>query len=114
MRVLQLAFLLWSLPTLLALKTGDWKNCKDVAFCRRGRGLSERAREAGSSWKSPYSLDSSSLSISSEDASFSAAVKSSIYPDIKFKLDLQVLEDGVVRVRMDEVGRLRPCNDAHE
>ncbi len=34
-------------------------------------------------------------------------VKSSIYPEVKFKLDLQVLQDGVVRVRMDEVDGLR-------
>lgn len=69
--------------------------------------MAARATEASSSWKSPYSVDSNSVSIASEEATFSAAIKSSIYPDIKFKLDLQVLQDGVVRVRMDEVDGLR-------
>ena len=111
MRVLHVALLLTSLPSLFALKTGDWKTCSQAAFCRRGRALSARAKEAGSSWKSPYSVDPSSVSISPDEAAFSASVKSSIYPDIKFKLDLRVLQDGVVRVRMDEVDGLRKRYD---
>lgn len=111
MRLLQLTVLLCSLPTLFALKTGDWKTCSQSAFCRRGRALSARAKEAGSSWKSPYSVDPATVSVSPSEAAFSASVKSSIYPDIKFKLDLQVLQDGVVRVRMDETGGLRKRYD---
>ncbi|THG94440.1 hypothetical protein EW145_g8138 [Phellinidium pouzarii] len=111
MRALQLAFLLCSLPSLLALKTQDWKTCPQSAFCRRGRALAARATEAGSSWKSPYSVDPASVAIVPNEASFSAAVTSSIYPDIKFQLDLYVLQDGVVRVRMDEVDGLRKRYD---
>lgn len=111
MRLLQLTVLLCSLPTLFALKTGDWKTCSQSAFCRRGRALSARAKEAGSSWRSPYSVDPATVSISPSEAAFSASVKSTIYPDIKFKLDLQVLQDGVVRVRMDETGGLRKRYD---
>ena len=36
-----------------------------------------------------------------------ASVKSSIYPDIKFKLDIQVLRNGVVRVRMGRIDGLQ-------
>ncbi|KAI5122326.1 hypothetical protein M0805_002493 [Coniferiporia weirii] len=111
MRALQLVFLLCSLPTLLALKTGDWKTCPQSAFCRRGRALAARAGEAGSNWKSPYSVDPASVAVVPGEASFSAAVTSSIYPDIKFRLDLHVLQDGVVRVRMDEVEGLRKRYD---
>ena len=111
MRASALVVLLCATTPLLALKTGDWKKCADSAFCRRGRALAARAQEAGSSWRSPYSVDASSLTIGDADASLSAAVKSSIYPDIKFNLDLQVLDDGVVRVRMDEVDGLRKRYD---
>ena len=111
MRASALALFLCFASPIFALKTGDWKKCSDAGFCRRGRALAARAKEAGSSWTSPYSVDSSSLTIGDGEASFSAAVKSSIYPDIKFKLDLQVLEDGVVRVRMDEVDGLRKRYD---
>ncbi|KAH8110571.1 alpha-glucosidase [Phellopilus nigrolimitatus] len=111
MRALQLAVLLCCLPTLFALKAGDWKTCSQSAFCRRGRALAARAKEAGPTWNSPYSVDASSVAVAAGEATFSAAVKSSVYPDIKFKLDLQVLQDGVVRVRMDEVDGLRKRYD---
>ncbi|TDL18041.1 alpha-glucosidase [Rickenella mellea] len=102
--------LLSLLPASFAVKTHDWKTCSQSAFCRRGRALSERAR-ATSNWKSPYSIDPASIAISPEEASLSASVKSSLYPDIKFQLDLKVHEDGVVRVRMDEVDGLRKRYD---
>lgn len=101
---------LFLLPATFALKTQDWKTCSQSAFCRRGRALSARAREA-SSWKSPYSVDPATVVIAPDRAAFTASVKSSLYPDIKFQLDLKVHEDGVVRVRMDEVDGLRKRYD---
>lgn len=84
-------------------KHEDFKKCADAAFCRRGRALASRALEAGSrSWRSPYSLDKSGISFSSAKSSFTAPIKSSIYPDVKFSLEVRVHEDGAVRVRMDE------------
>ena len=103
--------LLVALPHSFALKANDFKTCSQSGFCRRGRALSARARGASSAWKSPYSLDTSSVSISPDHATFTAGVKSSLYPDIKFGLQLDVHDDGVVRVRMDEVGALRKRYD---
>lgn len=93
-----------------AFKAHDFKTCSQSGFCRRGRDLSARAREA-KSWTSPYSVDPSSINISSNKAVFSAAVKSSIYPEVNFGLEVRVQEDGVARVRMDEVGGLRKRYD---
>jgi len=93
------------------MKTEDWKTWSQSAFCRRGRALSGRAREAGDIWKSPYSIEPTSVVVGLGEAVLSAAVKSSIYPEVKFKLDLQILQDGVVRVRMDEVEGLRQRYD---
>lgn len=111
----------WNLLTFLsflliaqdasAFKAGDFKTCSQAGFCRRGRALSARATEAKSSWKSPYSVDPSSVIIGSNLATVTAAVKSSLYPDIKFGLELRIHDDGVVRVRMDEVGGLRKRYD---
>ncbi|EIW80508.1 glycoside hydrolase family 31 protein [Coniophora puteana RWD-64-598 SS2] len=106
-----LLLLLLSPAFTAALKTGDWKTCATSGFCRRGRALSARAEEAGSSWHSPYSLDPASVSIAPADAAFTASVRSSIHPDAKFGLDVRVHEDGVVRVRMDEVDGLRKHYD---
>lgn len=88
-----------------AVKHEDFKKCHDAAFCRRGRALAARALEAGpSQWQSPYSLDKTALSFSNAAKSaFTIPVKSSIHPNVKFTLQVLVHEDGVVRVRMDEV-----------
>lgn len=106
MRARQLALALFFVQPLFALKTADWKTCSQSAFCRRGRALAVRASES-KDWISPYSVDASSITVSPQDASVTASVISSIYPDIKFTLDVQVLTDGVVRVRMDEKDGLR-------
>ncbi|KAI0657708.1 alpha-glucosidase [Cubamyces menziesii] len=110
MRSLGTLLVLAALPAALAVKTHDFKTCAQAGFCRRGRALAERA--AGSqAWNSPYSVEASSLTLSPDQASFTAAVKSSIYPEANFGLDVRIHDDGVVRVRMDEVGGLRKRYD---
>ncbi|ESK89413.1 glycoside hydrolase family 31 protein [Moniliophthora roreri MCA 2997] len=103
--------LILSAPQVFAVKSHDFKTCSQSGFCRRGRALSSRAKEASTSWKSPYSVDPDSLTISSTEATAKAAVKSSLYPDIKFSLEVRIHEDGVARVRMDEVNGLRKRYD---
>ncbi|KAG6873139.1 hypothetical protein C0995_002513 [Termitomyces sp. Mi166 len=102
--------LLLVVPTY-SLKAHDFKTCSQSGFCRRGRALSARAKEVGSKWTSPYSIDPSSITIASDQATFTAGVKSSLYPEINFGLELRVHKDGIVRVRMDEVGGLRKRYD---
>ncbi|RDB25094.1 Neutral alpha-glucosidase AB [Hypsizygus marmoreus] len=111
MRSLTYLSLLLVVPQTLALKAHDFKTCSQSGFCRRGRALSARAREAGEKWISPYTVDPSSIAIASHQATFTAGVKSSLYPEIKFGLELRVHDDGVVRVRMDELGGLRKRYD---
>ncbi|KAF9446144.1 glycoside hydrolase family 31 protein, partial [Macrolepiota fuliginosa MF-IS2] len=95
----------------LAFKAHDFKTCSQSGFCRRGRALAARAKESKNIWKSPYSVVADSITINSAEATFTARVKSSLYPDIKFGLELRVHEDGVVRVRMDEIDGLRKRYD---
>lgn len=97
-----------ALPAALAVKTEDFKTCSQSAFCRRGQALADRAAQ-NPSWRSPYTVDAAS--VAHHHASFAAAVKSSLYPHINFKLDVRVHKDGVVRVLMDEVGGLRKRYD---
>ena len=112
MRAISSLLLLAALPGVLAVKTEDFKTCSQAAFCRRGRALSERAGQSPN-WKSPYSVDAGTLAISPHQAVLTAGVKSSLYPNIKFGLDVRVHQDGVVRVRMDEVdGMGRRYNEA--
>jgi mannosyl-oligosaccharide alpha-1,3-glucosidase len=98
-------------PLVLSVKEKDFKTCSQSGFCRRGRALAERANLAGTSWVSPYSIDDSSIAVSNDKASALASVKSSLYPDVNFSLEVRVHDDGVVRVRMDEVDGLRKRYD---
>ena len=106
MRALSSLLVVAAIPAVLAVKTHDFKTCSQAGFCRRGRALSARAVE-NSSWRSPSSIAASSVALSPDKAAFTAAVKSSIYPEVKFSLDVRIHDDGVVRVRMDEVDGLR-------
>jgi alpha 1,3-glucosidase len=103
--------LLLLFPAALAFKASDFKTCSQSGFCRRGRDLAARAHESGTSWNSPYSIEPSSLSLAPHQAAFTADVKSSIYPSVKFSLDVRIHEDGAVRIRMDEVDGLRKRYD---
>ncbi|KAI0035606.1 glycoside hydrolase family 31 protein [Vararia minispora EC-137] len=105
------AAVLLLLHPVSAVKSGDFKTCSQSGFCRRGRAIAARARDATASWKSPYSVDASSVSVSSEEALITAKVQSSLYPDVDFRLEMHVEDDGVVRVRMDEVSGLRKRYD---
>ncbi len=112
MRAFGSLFLLAVLPAVFAVKTEDFKTCSQAAFCRRGRAISERASQHPN-WRSPYSVTPESLGISADQASFTAAVKSSLYPEVNFGLDVRIHEDGVVRVRMDEInGRAKRYDEA--
>jgi len=110
------AWLLLVLPTwpVVAVKEQDFKKCNESAFCRRGRALADRAVEyvkSGEKWKSPYSLDPATIALEDGGSRFTGRVRSSLYPDIQFELDVRVHEDGVVRVRMDEKEGLRKRYD---
>jgi len=108
--LLQWALLLLA-ADVLAVKHHDFKTCSQAGFCRRGRALASRAKEASSTWKSPYSIDVQSIAISASKSSFTATVHSSIYPDIVFKLDVHAHDDGVFRVQLNEVDGLRKRYD---
>lgn len=108
---LTVAAALLLLSPVVAVKSSDFKTCSESGFCRRGRALASRARENSASWSSPYSIVPDSITLDPRESSFTAAVRSSLYPDIKFGLDVRIQEDGVVRVRMDEVDGLRKRYD---
>ncbi|KAJ8697175.1 glucosidase II [Pleurotus ostreatus] len=110
LKLLGALVLLISVPQTFAVKSHDFKTCSQAGFCRRGRALASRAKEA-SSWASPYSIDLSTIEIAHDSAKFTAQVKSSLYPDVKFGLDVRLHTDGVVRVRMDEINGLKKHYD---
>ena len=96
---------LWALALTvpaLAVKPEDFKTCSQSSFCRRLRGISRRYNESPTTFTSPYSVADP---LNNGDGSWKWAVSSSLYPDIHFELQVDVLAegDGIVRVRMDEL-----------
>lgn len=107
MRSLSVFVALLVSASTLAFKPESFKTCSQSGFCRRGRALSARAHATGESWHSPYYIVPSSVLPDPTDAFFTAVVKSTVYPHLSFSLEVRAHEDGVVRVRMDEVAGLR-------
>jgi alpha 1,3-glucosidase len=89
----------------------NFKSSSQAAFAKRGRSLADRAAQAGSSWRSPYSIDPDSLSYSSSKSSVIVSVKSSLYPNVNFELQAHILKSGVARIKFDEVGGLKKRYD---
>ena len=67
----------------------------------------QSARARGTTWKSPYSISEAVTVNENGGAAVKYGVKSSLYPDINFSLDVPVHDDGFVQVRVDEVGEIR-------
>jgi alpha 1,3-glucosidase len=92
-------------------KETDFKKVLAIGVLSSRTGDRARANLAGKSWKSPYSIVGPVTINENGGAALNAAVKSSLYPEINFSLDIRVHDDGVVWVRMDEVGGLRKRYD---
>jgi alpha 1,3-glucosidase len=121
-------FLMLLLPALLplaaatvafAVKTEDFKRCDQASFCRRLRSLAPRqAAAAEGSWASPYRITGHGALVATgeepdEPPSIVFPVRSALLAEgeAAFELKLDVLADGIVRVRLDEVGGLRQRYD---
>ncbi|KAG9008461.1 hypothetical protein FRB90_008878 [Tulasnella sp. 427] len=95
-----------------AVKHEDFRKCKDSAFCRRGRALAQRAKDAApGSWKSPYTVIDEAVRVLPNSSGITAVLQNELYPEIKFRIEVRVHEDGVVRVRADEVKGLKKRYD---
>ncbi|KAH8922813.1 glycoside hydrolase family 31 protein [Atractiella rhizophila] len=95
--------LLSSLPPSLAVKRGDFKTCDQSGFCRRNRGLSTRASEHSTEWRSPYFVQT----VDSSSGTWKGEVKNALFPEVKYELEIRVLRDGTVRVLLDEKDGLK-------
>ncbi|SCV72067.1 BQ2448_4761 [Microbotryum intermedium] len=92
------------LEVVIAVKRHDFKTCEQSGFCNRNRQLADRANEASSSWKSPYSI---APEPSFSQGRYLASVKNALFPLINFKLEICFQQDGLARVLVDEVDGLR-------
>lgn len=99
-----------TLPPALAVKTDDFKTCAQSAFCRRLRSLAPRQAASPATWASPYSVvGHAALQSTGDDPTAQPSivfpVASALFPgEAAFELKVDVVNDGIARVRLDEVG----------
>ncbi|SGY21788.1 BQ5605_C016g08274 [Microbotryum silenes-dioicae] len=107
-RRLSVLLLVWaaitSVDLVIAVKKQDFKTCEQSGFCNRNRQLADRAIDASSTWKSPYSIASPPRF---EAGRYIASVKNALFPLIGFRLEIRFQNDGLARVIVDEVDGLR-------
>jgi alpha 1,3-glucosidase len=92
-----------------AVKKEDFKTCSQSAFCRRNRALADSAT-ADTEWVSPYALVKDSIRFSNN---YMTADVQNIQTNNVLVLELQVLVDNTVRVRMDEKSPIHPRYKDH-
>ncbi|GJP93298.1 CAZyme family GH31 [Aspergillus niger] len=90
----------------VTVKHENFKTCSQSGFCKRNRAFADDAAAQGSSWASPYELDSSSIQF--KDGQLHGTILKSVSPNEKVKLPLVVsfLESGAARVVVDEEKRM--------
>lgn len=90
---------------ILAVKEENFKKCSQSGFCQRNRNYADQAASHGSGWSSPYSLDSSSISL--KDGSLTGTISRTLQSGstVYFPLTVAFLESGAARVTIDEEKR---------
>lgn len=109
MRLLLVALLLFA-TLALAVKKEDFKECAQTSFCRRLRGIAAKQQLTPETFTSPYSLGKPVPS----DNSWTFPLASSLYPEISFELRVDVLDQGIVRIRADELDSVSPWRRYNE
>jgi alpha 1,3-glucosidase len=92
-----------------AVKKEDFKTCSQSSFCKRNRALADSAA-ADAQWTSPYTLVKDSIRFSNN---FMTADIHNTDTNNVLVMELQVLSDNTVRVRMDEKSPIRPRYKDH-
>jgi alpha 1,3-glucosidase len=94
-----------------AVKYEDFKTCSQSSFCRRLRSIG--TKQVASDFTSPYSLSDSPPSTPTP-GSWKWSLKSTLYPEINFELQVDILDIGVPRIRVDETGSTTPFKRYNE
>ena len=92
------------------VKKEDFKKCDQSGFCRRQRAYAAIADKTSSTFMSPYELDPSSVQV--DDGA--GTLKADIFDrerNVNYILDVRLLKDATVRVRLREATPLYPRFD---
>ncbi|KAI4163628.1 MAG: hypothetical protein LQ342_002662 [Letrouitia transgressa] len=96
------------LSFVAAVKRENFKTCDQSGFCKRNRAYADKASSTGSSWISPYSLDSRTIEV--KDGQLTGIVSKKLEHEsrtARLPLTITFLQSGLVRVTIDEERRQR-------
>ncbi|KAL8803894.1 MAG: hypothetical protein Q9200_006029 [Gallowayella weberi] len=91
---------------LAAVKHENFKTCEQSGFCTRNRAYADKATASGSSWTSPYKLDSKTISV--KDGQLTGVVFKTLeggLEPVRLPLTISFLTSGVARITLDEEKR---------
>lgn len=100
MRALNVVLAFACASLVAAVNPGVFKEWADSALCRRFRRTAEHV-EAHAPYASPYSADEVGAA-ALRDGTLHTTVRSALYPDVQFALNVTFFDDGTARMRMDE------------
>ena len=89
-----------------AVKHENFKTCDQSGFCKRNRGYADKATASGSSWTSPYQLDSKLVTV--KNGQLTGVIIKTIDSEsatVRLPLVISFLDSGVARVTVDEEKR---------
>lgn len=89
------------------MKHENFKKCSQSGFCQRNRALADDVSGKGSSWSSPYSLQSDSTSLANGKLVGTIVKTTETNEEVRLSLVVSFLESGVARVKVDEERRMK-------
>ena len=90
----------------VSVKYENFKTCDQSGFCKRNRAYADAAAQVGTTWESPYRIDSSSVDF--KDGHFRATIIKTVISggdQVQLPLDVTFLVSGTARVIVDEERR---------
>lgn len=88
------------------MKHENFKTCDQSGFCKRNRAYADKASSAGSSWISPYSLDTRTIEVKNGQLTGIVSKKLEHGAGIaRLPLTITFLQSGLARVTVDEERR---------
>ncbi|MCJ1385410.1 hypothetical protein MMC17_008533 [Xylographa soralifera] len=87
------------------VKHENFKTCDQSGFCKRNRQYADFAAAQGSSWTSPYRIDSPTIQV--KEGQVTATILKDIegHSSVELPLTITFLRSGSVRIRVDEKKR---------
>ncbi|KAH8702120.1 putative alpha glucosidase II, alpha subunit [Talaromyces proteolyticus] len=91
----------------VSVKHESFKTCSQSGFCKRNRAYADDVTALGTSWKSPYELESSTIELKDGLLTGTVVKTTTLGEKVRLPLTVSFLESGLARVVLDEEKRVK-------